>query len=251
MSRSPAPNTSASRDIVLRSGDEWLALSLDEPDQAPRAAVVLCHGMGGDRVGPGGLFPQLGQAAVEAGCAAVRFDFRGAGESSGAAESATLASMVDDASQVVAWARSTLGCSRVLIAGHSIGGLVAAALATRSPAEVHAALLMACDIGRYDYSAGSPVFFAQDSMYFPHAFAAERARTDLLTARFTCPVAYIGGTLERPGILNTMRRLSDAGHAVARIADADHLFSAHRTELASTATGLFHRLLVSPTESAS
>jgi pimeloyl-ACP methyl ester carboxylesterase len=232
-------STSAeTRDNVLTLPDGYLVLT-EHPVPGSRATVLFCHGLGGDREGPAGLFAQLASAANAAGCSAVRFDFRGAGESSGAFENTTMAGMVADVLSVVAWSTRTVPERAVIVAGHSVGGVVAAAVASRTPAEVAGALLLACDLGPYDYGIDDPVLFARDTARFPAAFAAERATLDLRDVPFSCPVRYIGGSLERDEILDTMRGLSLRAVPVTTIENGDHLFSRHRQDMArSTAQEL-------------
>ena len=223
---------------MLALPDGYLVLT-EHPVPGAPAMVLFCHGLGGDREGPAGLFSQLASAANAAGCSAVRFDFRGAGESSGNFEDTTMAGMMADVLAVVAWSIGAVPDRAVIVAGHSVGGVVAAAVASRCPAEVAGALLLACDLGPYDYGADDPVLFARDTARFPAAFSAERATLDLRAVSFLCPVHYIGGSLERGGILDTMRGLSMRGIPVTVIENGDHLFSRHRENMArSTAQAL-------------
>ena len=57
---------------------------LHRPEGAgPHPAVMILHGFTGQRIEPHRLFVKLARQLVAAGIAALRFDFRGSGESEG------------------------------------------------------------------------------------------------------------------------------------------------------------------------
>jgi pimeloyl-ACP methyl ester carboxylesterase len=101
-------------------------------------AIVLVGGSGNldrDTIAYG--VPVMGELAgqlAEAGWLVVRYDKRGAGQSGGRAESATLSDYADDVLSVVQWLRKQkdVDGKRVYVVGHSEGGAVALLAATRS-----------------------------------------------------------------------------------------------------------------------
>jgi pimeloyl-ACP methyl ester carboxylesterase len=217
----------------------WLAMSVDVPPE-PDGAVVLCHGLGGERRGPADLFVELAEAACAAGRAAVRFDFRGAGESSGEFADTSVDSMLDDVRCMLRRTRELIPLGPLTIAGHSIGGLIAGAAATRTDVDVDDAVSIAADLRRYDYAANGDVLFGRDTEYFPASFAQQRARLELTGAAFAVPVTFVTGTDERPGIIETADALTRRGIPVHQVAGAGHLFDRHRTELTAVARSVFH-----------
>lgn len=107
------------------------------PDQPPRSVAVVCHPHpqhGGTKDNK--VTNTLARAAGEAGCAAVRFDFRGVGDSDGSFDDGR--GELQDALAVVRWAQAASGCERVVLAGFSFG----AAIALRAAAALAPAALV-------------------------------------------------------------------------------------------------------------
>lgn len=104
------------------------------PDSPPVAVAVVCHPHpqhGGAKTNK--VTYTLARSAGEAGCAAVRFDFRGVGDSDGVFDGGV--GEVEDALAVVNWACAASGCERLVLAGFSFGAAVAVRAAMRaSPA---------------------------------------------------------------------------------------------------------------------
>lgn len=94
---------------------------LRQGEQCPM--VVLCHGFGGRKDGP--MFELIADSLANHGIASVRFDFNGHGESEGEFQEMTVLNEIEDAKQVIAYVRDLRYVSRVAIAGHSQGGVVA------------------------------------------------------------------------------------------------------------------------------
>jgi len=93
-------------------------------DHAP--LVVICHGFTGQRMGPGYLFVKISRALADIGISSLRFDFTGAGESEGAFSDMNTGTMLQDIAAIVSEAKSRLHPSKLLLCGHSFGGMVAA-----------------------------------------------------------------------------------------------------------------------------
>jgi alpha/beta superfamily hydrolase len=101
---------------------------LDRPTALPKAVAVLCH--------PHPLYEgtmhnkvvaTLARTFVRLGAAAVRFNFRGVGESSGSFDEGH--GEAHDALAVVAWSRARWPDAPLALGGFSFGG----AVARRSP----------------------------------------------------------------------------------------------------------------------
>lgn len=86
-------------------------------------------------------FAVLSDSLARYGYTTLRYDKRGAGASGGSFETATLDDFALDAMGAVHFARMQ-GFDRVVLAGHSEGGLVAALVAKQWPREVSAILLL-------------------------------------------------------------------------------------------------------------
>ncbi len=102
-----------------------LALVLHLPDTEGAApAVVACHGLRASKDSDKYLL--LGSELPRAGLALARFDFRGAGESSGTEEETTVATRIEDLSAVLAWLESHPRVDgRLGLLGSSLGGFIA------------------------------------------------------------------------------------------------------------------------------
>ena len=91
--------------------------------------VILMHGFRGSKTKPPMLF--LSRVLPEAGFGVLRFDFDGYGESDGAPEGNTVPKMIQDAKAVWDYANTLAFVDRIVILGHSQGGVVAGMLAGR------------------------------------------------------------------------------------------------------------------------
>ncbi len=91
-------------------------------------------------------FREIADTLGRRGVAVLRYDDRGVGESGGADSraAATSADFADDVQSVLSWLKtqSKVDSSRMLLIGHSEGGLIAPIVAVREP-EVHAVVLLA------------------------------------------------------------------------------------------------------------
>jgi hypothetical protein len=111
-----------------------LAAELVLPDAFDRekdrcTLLILMHGfLGGKEKSP---MDFVSKALVEGGYAILRFDFDGYGASDGAQEDNTIPKMIQDSKAVWDYASSLPFVHRIVILGHSQGGVVAGILAGR------------------------------------------------------------------------------------------------------------------------
>lgn len=101
----------------------------------PHRAVVLLHGFTGHRSESHFIFTKQARHLARHGIAALRFDFRGSGESEGEFADMTIEGEISDAVAALDWlsAQPEIEKARIGILGLSLGGLVAACLAGRDP----------------------------------------------------------------------------------------------------------------------
>lgn len=99
----------------------------------PHPAVVLLHGFTGHRSESHFIFTKQARHLARHGIAALRFDFRGSGESEGDFADMTIEGEISDAVAALDWlgAQPDIDSSRIGVLGLSLGGLVAACLAGR------------------------------------------------------------------------------------------------------------------------
>lgn len=156
--------------------------------------VVFAHGWASSKVSPRNR--EIAEALVEAGIAALLFDFTGHGESEGDAETTGLREQSDDLSDVIDYAVARGEFGPIGVAGSSSGGAVALAVAARDE-RVRALVLRAP-------SADSSL--------------ADAART-------RTPTLVIQGEADR--LLERNQRLAESfpgEHSLHVVARASHLF---------------------------
>lgn len=115
--------------------------SLHETGVPGVPCVVFCHGFTGQRLGPGYLFVKMSRALADNGIASLRFDFSGAGESEGWFSEMNTDTMMQDLTTVVGELRRRGPPSRLILCGHSLGGMIAARCA--APLDVDGLILLA------------------------------------------------------------------------------------------------------------
>ena len=140
------------RELELTSGPQRLAGTLALPDgDGPWPAVLLASGSGpldrdsNHRRACFDVAGQLAPALARAGLASLRYDKRGVGATPGDWRAAGLYDNVDDlaAARDTLAARPEIDAGRLLVAGHSEGALLAAALAARG-APLAGLVLLSC-----------------------------------------------------------------------------------------------------------
>ncbi|MES1951235.1 alpha/beta hydrolase [Salinisphaera sp. S4-8] len=124
----PEAGESASGQIDGPAGE--LQIDIDTPEEGARGIVVICHPHpqhGGTKDNK--VVFMIARAAVMAGLAAIRFNFRGVGASQGSYDAGV--GEVDDAAAVRDWALAASDLPLAALTGFSFGSAVALRLADR------------------------------------------------------------------------------------------------------------------------
>jgi pimeloyl-ACP methyl ester carboxylesterase len=103
---------------------------LHRPDDDPKAAAILCHGMGSNKESE--KFILLGRELASRGALALRFDLAGSGESEGRFEEVTYSGEAED----IAAAYDLLAqkdIAKIAVVGSSMGGTAALLFAASHP----------------------------------------------------------------------------------------------------------------------
>lgn len=131
------------RQISFENAGQTLYGFLHAPEGAgPHPAVALLHGFGGNHMEPRAIFTRTARRLASSGIAALRFDFRGSGDSEGEFRDASIESEVSDARAGLRFLaeQSEVDADRLGLVGLSLGGMIAACTAGDSP-EVRALVL--------------------------------------------------------------------------------------------------------------
>ncbi len=98
-------------------------------------AVLFLHGFTGTKVEPHRIFVKTARALMKRGFSALRFDFRGCGDSGGECEDATVSGEIADAQTALKFLRGQphVNPDRIAIIGMSMGGAVASHVVAKEP----------------------------------------------------------------------------------------------------------------------
>ena len=106
-------------------GSEVCGIYSAPSNGTPKHAVVFTHGWSGNRNGPAGILTNTARILSSKGCACLRFDFRGRGESGGDGLKSTLATMSEDLLGAVALLKQLSGLKKIVLFGMCSGGNIA------------------------------------------------------------------------------------------------------------------------------
>ena len=103
---------------------------LETPAQNRYDLAILMHGFSGNcgRNNPGNMHYRLAKMLKANGIASLRFDFDGHGESDGNFCDMTVSSEIADGEKILEFARKMKQVNRIILLGHSQGGVVASML---------------------------------------------------------------------------------------------------------------------------
>lgn len=117
-------------EFTIRGATGSLHAVLERPDvqgAGKTPLVILCHGFGGNSQSP--LFDDIAKDLLDAGIAALRFDFNGHGRSEGLFQDMTVPNEIQDLCCVVDWAKGQPWVENISLLGHSQGGVVVSMVA--------------------------------------------------------------------------------------------------------------------------
>jgi len=115
----------------------------ESPHKPPFPALVMLHGFTGHKIEPHQLFVKAARRFASEGIMALRFDFRGCGESEGLFEELTIEGEISDALAALRFVRERKDVrgDRIGLLGNSLGGAIAASVAGMQEAEIRCLVL--------------------------------------------------------------------------------------------------------------
>jgi uncharacterized protein len=118
--------------LFFELGKDRLFGMLHTPEATPRHGVVICHALAEEKLWSHRVFVALARALAKRGNAALRFDFRGEGESDLEFEQTGIETRIADAVRAAeALLELQPALRAVTLLGHRVGGAVALAAAKR------------------------------------------------------------------------------------------------------------------------
>jgi len=121
--------------LAFASDGEQIIAVLHVPEHRPAPGIIMCHGFTGNKAESHRIFVNMARELRDHGIAALRFDFRGSGDSAGEFREMTVSREIADAQAAfdLLASRSEVDASRLGVLGLSLGGCVAACLAGQEP----------------------------------------------------------------------------------------------------------------------
>jgi pimeloyl-ACP methyl ester carboxylesterase len=185
-------STGPEKQFEVSTSDGLKLHSLVAAPAAPRAVLVACHGITTDH-NEHGAFRRLRDAALRAGLALVRFDFRAHGRSEGTNEELRLAGYRADADAILELAERELGPELPVIPlGVSFGGAAAAHMASRARRCAGLALWYAVVDYVWNFGPDSPVPFTIQMRAATSESKPDWAAMPLADTGYHLPAAMVG-----------------------------------------------------------
>ncbi|MDW8034624.1 MAG: alpha/beta hydrolase [Nitrososphaerota archaeon] len=121
--------------VFIRNMGERISTFIHIPDIIPAPAIVFSHGFTGNKIEAHRLFVRAARKASREGFVAVRFDFRGSGESDGEFEYVTISSEISDLNTVLNFieGREEVIRDKIGLVGLSLGGVISIITASKNP----------------------------------------------------------------------------------------------------------------------
>ncbi len=127
--------------MMINDGGIQLSAVLERPGQKPGPLVIVIHGFTSCKEKPHTI--AVCEAMREAGCATLRMDMYGHGESGGEFRKHTLYKWISNVMAAIDWARGLDFVTDIYLSGHSQGGLAAALAAAMERDRVKGLILRA------------------------------------------------------------------------------------------------------------
>ena len=110
--------------ITFLSEGHQIVGMLHLPEQSDQRVLILCHGLGGNKVEGNRIFVEAARRFSEKGYAVLRFDFYGSGDSEGEFQDTTISHNVENLKDAIKFVRAQ-DYTKVCVLGLSLGAATA------------------------------------------------------------------------------------------------------------------------------
>lgn len=123
------------KQVIIPAGDQLLNGIMHLPcctGQKNVPVIIICHGFISSKVGQHRVFVKAARELCQAGFAVLRFDFSGCGDSTGSYKDVTLTKQIDETIKAIDFVtkQSNIDKTQIILLGHSLGGAIAAMVAS-------------------------------------------------------------------------------------------------------------------------
>ena len=119
--------------VELECNKKVLRGYLTMPEEFNGTIVVCFHGFTGNKTEHAGHFRNLSRLLEKENVATLRLDFSGNGESDGEFRDFTFDTMFSEAQEILKYARKIKDVKKLILLGFSMGGALAATIASQFP----------------------------------------------------------------------------------------------------------------------
>jgi alpha-beta hydrolase superfamily lysophospholipase len=229
--------------IKAQSYNLFSVIHLPSSGIGPFPVVIICHGLGGSKVGRFRYPIQLSEHLANNGIASVRFDFRGSGDSEGNFVETTPERCVEDLKSMMKWAseEALFDTSRLGLFGRSFGGIISLLCAAENPKAVSALAVQSPPFAFDLYCKRGPshikiekgdFFFQQEKMSQPFVDQVNRLEmASIMEQLHNIPFLHIGAgrddvvPTEHAKKYERVRKETEAPTRFTILPDADHILS--------------------------
>ena len=120
--------------ITFLSEGHQIVGMLHVPEQSTKHAIILCHGLGGNKVEGNRIFVEAARKFTKNGYAALRFDFFGSGDSAGDFQDTTISHSIENLKDAIKFMRSQ-GFASLCVLGLSLGAATAILTIVNEPVD--------------------------------------------------------------------------------------------------------------------
>jgi alpha/beta superfamily hydrolase/peroxiredoxin len=200
----PEQASTDTQELTLQGSVGKLAAKLVRPKTTGKSPlVIVCHGFTGNK--DESLLTLISDSLANRGIASLRFDFNGHGQSEGDFVNMTVPNEIEDAKNVVRWARQQDWVSAIAMVGHSQGGVVTSMVAGEmGDTLASVALLAPAAVLRDDAIRGNTMGKTYDPLNPPEyveLYGGHRLGRAYIKSAFSLPIYETAAHYQGPALI--------------------------------------------------